>query len=386
MLTRFAAALILLTELPALAADQRDPAADALNRATTALCHRQVAVLGEAEHGDARTEEFKIALIERLVARCGYSAVLFEASFYEFVQLDREGRAGRRLSKKQIATAVGGLWKWNREFQPLLTYLASQANGGRIRLGGFDFQQGGREQDFSNFGVVAELTAELPPDSRESCRSQFRDLLFKGSSPERRQAAAACLAEMSALPPSTDTAVRRERREMLANLAAYAGADPTSPNGYIASRDRAMFANFERWMARWPAGTKVIVWTATAHAARAPHGFKGFEGVLPFGAYLDRRYEKSMFTLGFAAQGGTTRGRPAPRVIEAPAPNSLEVFVGPVAPGGALWLDRAGLLRAGTRPGGLFNHMPVTADWSRLLDGVVVFPAEAAATDIRKAG
>lgn len=384
MMPRFAALLLLVTGLPVLAADQAAPGAAALEEATGALCNRQVAVLGEAEHGDARTEAFKVALVERLVSRCGYSAVLFEASFYEFVQLDRERRAGRSLAPEQIATSVGGLWKWNRAFQPLLPYLASQANSGRIRLGGFDFQQGGREQDFSNFGVVAELTAGLPSDHRESCRTQLRDLLFKGSSPDRRQAVAACLAEMTALPPSTDTAVKRERREMLANLAAFTAADPGKANGYIASRDREMFVNFERWMARWPAGTKVIVWTATAHAARAPHGHKGFEGVQPFGAYLDRQYGKRMFSLGFTAQGGTTRGRPSPRKIAAPAPDSLEAFAGAIAPGGALWLDRADLARAGSRPGGLFNHMPITADWSRLLDGVVVFPEEGTATDIRQ--
>ncbi|MFM5948491.1 MAG: erythromycin esterase family protein [Novosphingobium sp.] len=383
---RLAALLLLVAGLPALAADPPQTEAAALEAVTAALCHRQVAVLGEAEHGDARTEAFKVALVERLVSRCGYSAVLFEASFYEFVQLDRERRAGRSLAPEQIATAVGGLWKWNREFQPLLPYLASQANNGRIRLGGFDFQQGGREQDFSNFGVIAELTAELPSDRRESCRTQFRDLIFKGSSSERRQGIAECLAEMAALPPSADATVRRERRELLANLAAFTAADPTATNGYIASRDRAMFANFQRWMARWPARTKVIVWTAAAHAARAPHGHKGFEGVQPFGAYLGRRYGNRMFALGFGAQGGTTRGRPLPRVIDPPTPDALELWAGPIAPGGALFLDSAALIRAGTRPAGLFNHMPSRADWSRLLDGVVVFPVESAAADIRKGG
>lgn len=381
-----AALLLLLAGRPALPAERPQTEAAALNAATAALCNRQVAVLGEAEHGDARTEGFKVALVQRLVSRCGYSAVLFEASFYEFVQLDRERRAGRALVPTQIATAVGGLWKWNRQFQPLLPYLAGEANSGRIRLGGFDFQRGGREQDFSNFGVIAELTAELASDRRESCRTEFRDLLFKGSNPVRRQMLAACLAEMTALPPSTDPEVRRERREMLANLVAFTTADPAQTNSYIASRDREMYVNFQRWMARWPAGTKVIVWTASAHTARAPHGHKGFEGVRPFGSYLANRYGKKLFALGFAAQGGTTRGRPQPRVIAPLAPDALEAWAGPIPPGGALFLDRASLAQAGSRPAGLLNHQPVSADWSRLFDAVVVFPLESAATDIRTAG
>ncbi|MEY4952547.1 MAG: hypothetical protein RL299_971 [Pseudomonadota bacterium] len=381
-----AALLLLFAGRPALSTERPTSEAAALDAATAALCNRQVAVLGEAEHGDARTEAFKVALVQRLVSRCGYSAILFEASFYEFVQLDRERRAGRALAPAQIATAVGGLWKWNHQFQPLLPYLAGEASSGRIRLGGFDFQRGGREQDFSNFGVIAELTAELAPDRRESCRTEFRDLLFKGSNAARRQILAACLAEMTDLPPSTDPEVRRERREMLANLVAFTAADPSQINSYVASRDREMFANFQRWMARCPAGTKAIVWTASAHAARAPHGHKGFEGVRPFGSYLADRYGKKLFALGFAAQGGTTRGRPQPRIIAPLAPDALEAWAGPIAPGGAVYLDDAALARAGSRPAGLFNHQPVSADWSSLLDGVVVFPIETAATDIRTEG
>ncbi|MEQ1499388.1 MAG: erythromycin esterase family protein [Novosphingobium sp.] len=382
----FAALLLLLAGPPARSTERPASEAAALDAATAALCNRKIAVLGEAEHGDARTETFKVKLIERLVSQCGYSAVIFEASFYEFVQLDRNRRAGQPITSAMVATAVGGLWKYDREIQPLLSYLARHASAGSIRLGGFDFQQGGREQDFSNLGVIAELTAELRPERRDFCRAQFRDQLFNGRAAARRGDIAGCLAEMAALPPSVNRSVRRERREMLANLAAFAAADPAELNHYIASRDREMFANFERWMARWPAGTKVILWTATAHAARAPHRHKGFEGVQPFGAYLARRYGKRMFALGFGAQGGTTRGRPQPRVIASLAPDALEAWAGPIAPGGAIYLDRRTLARAGSRPAGLFNHQPVSADWSLLLDAVVVFPLEAAAADIRTGG
>ena len=71
----------------------------------------------------------------------------------------------------------------------------------------------------------------------------------------------------------------------------------------------------------------------------------------------------------------------------APAlPDSLEALAGTMAPKGPVLLDKAALSRAGSRPGGLFSHAPIVADWSKLLDGVVIFPAEAAATDIRQPG
>lgn len=359
--------------------------ATALDRATAELCTREVAVLGEAEHGDARTEMFKIALIERLVSRCGFSAVLFEASFYEFVALDRAMREGSPITPGQLAIATGGLWRYDREFQPLLEYLAGHGSNGTIRLGGVDFQQGGADQDFGNFGVVAELTATLPAAHRETCRSAFKDLLFSGSKPELREATARCSAHMAALPPATDSETRRDQAEMLANLAAFAASDPADPGSFIAARDRAMFANFERWMARWPKRTKVIVWTANSHAARAPHTHKGFAGVEPFGSYLARKYGRALFSLGFTAKGGTTRGRPTPRVIEPPVPDSLELTYGPVLPDGAMFLDRQSLANVGTRLGSLFSHLPTLENWSRLFDGVIVFETESAATDIRTA-
>ena len=56
--------------------------------------YNDIAMLGEASHGDGQTEAFKIQLIERLVAQCGYNALLFEASFAEFIPLGRAQRNG----------------------------------------------------------------------------------------------------------------------------------------------------------------------------------------------------------------------------------------------------------------------------------------------------
>ncbi|QIG53666.1 erythromycin esterase family protein [Altererythrobacter sp. BO-6] len=103
----------------------------------------------------------------------------------------------------------------------------------------------------------------------------------------------------------------------------------------------------------------------------------------PFGSYLADLYGDRVFMLGFAAQGGTTRGRPEPRIIEAAAPGSLETFTGPIARDGAILLDAAALSKAGTRSGGLFSYLPIVEDWSQLFDGVVIFDRQVAAGDIR---
>ena len=66
---------------------------DALTAATQELCHTQIAMLGEsASHEDGHTHAFKDALVERLIDQCGFDSVFFEASHYEFINLNRRLR------------------------------------------------------------------------------------------------------------------------------------------------------------------------------------------------------------------------------------------------------------------------------------------------------
>src|ERR1041385_3972692 len=76
----------------------RDEAA--LNAAAQRICESQISMIGEgAGHGDGHTLAFKVSLVERLIDRCGFNSVLFEASHYEFINLDR------RLRMRQAVTA-----------------------------------------------------------------------------------------------------------------------------------------------------------------------------------------------------------------------------------------------------------------------------------------
>src|SRR5438477_8512808 len=116
----------------------------ALTAATQSLCHSQVATLGEsATHEDGHTHAFKVALVERLVNECGFDSVFFEASHYEFINFERRLRTGQSVTAGEISAAVGGLWKFNQEFQPLVSLLLASAGGGRLFLGGIDDQLGG---------------------------------------------------------------------------------------------------------------------------------------------------------------------------------------------------------------------------------------------------
>ena len=72
-------------------------------RVAAAVCSKRIVLLGELpEHGEARGFGVKARVVERLVARCGFRAVLFEAGNYDFFGLERAiattrgPRAGRR--------------------------------------------------------------------------------------------------------------------------------------------------------------------------------------------------------------------------------------------------------------------------------------------------
>ena len=59
-------------------------------RVAAAVCSKRVVLLGELpEHGEARGFGVKARVVERLVARCGFHAVLFEAGSYDFFGLER---------------------------------------------------------------------------------------------------------------------------------------------------------------------------------------------------------------------------------------------------------------------------------------------------------
>src|SRR5579859_7564363 len=143
---------------------------DALSAVTQRLCHSQIAMLGEsATHGDGHTVAFKVALIERLIDQCGFNSVFFEASHYEFINLNERLRMGQAVTAADISSAIGGLWKADQEFQPLPGFLFAKAQTGQLFLGGIDDQLGQMGQDFANIQMVTDLTSLLPQQERQTC-------------------------------------------------------------------------------------------------------------------------------------------------------------------------------------------------------------------------
>ena len=86
-------------------------------------------------------------------------------------------------------------------------------------------------------------------------------------------------------------------------------------------RDESMYRNLVWYLERLPANSRVVIWTATVHAARQ----RGSRSEVPLGARVVERWGNRVGTVGFTAYAGYTSmaGRPASPISDAP-PESLE--------------------------------------------------------------
>lgn len=359
----------------------------ALTAATQGLCHSRIAMLGEsATHGDGHTLAFKVALVERLVDQCGFDSVFFEASHYQFLHLNRQLRLRRPVTPADVSAAVGGLWEFTQEFQPLAPFLLARASAGKVFLGGLDDQLGQFGQDYANVQMVAELTGLLPPQQRQACSVAWHKRIFgvySDASPYSatdRAQLSDCLSAMqraNASDPAAGKEDKSERAEMLSAAQRWIGRDFSSDAAYTVNRDRSMFQNLEWLLARQPKRHKVIVWSATVHIAKRGSPTWGDRTGTNFGSLVHRRFGRRAFSLAFSALAGSYR-QPggAIRDMPAPPPDSIEAQVlrGPGAE--AVYVGPAKLAALGTVPAALFVHSWQTLPWSTFLDGVVVFRRE----------
>jgi len=345
------------------------------------LCHRDVAVIGEATHSDGHTETFKVALVERLVSRCGFRAVVFEASLYEFLAFNRARREGH-ATEAMVGDAIGGLWKFETEFKPLTHFLYIQAAAGRITLGGMDDQLGGLEQPFANDAMTNLLSEGLPADIRAACvdalhRRTHWDYDDAHSEDANRTALRSCLAEMrKRLPGLKISPLDRAGREaMLDGVDRQVARDALSSDDYAKDRDRAMYGEFARFAARLSKGTRIIVWTQSFHAAKSPAIRPDEDDAPTFGTLLHQTYGRRAFALAFSARSGSYHwDRKENRTIPPPPPGALELAA--AAGGETAYLDSAALQTRGVAPAAPDYHTYRSARWADIFDGLVIFAEE----------
>ena len=340
-------------------------AASPTDQAVDMLCGKQIAVLGELpSHGEARAFAGKAGITRKLVERCGFDAVLFEAPIYEFIALEPAWRA-QRGSARELDNAIGKFW-WAKELASWRAWLLAEANAGRLRLGGIDDQVSATSE---------RARATLPKLVDGACREVVvRHLEWTYDDVHPFDAA-----EKRALGNCAHVA-RTEAGDaawLLSNFATL--VDRQIEAKAAVDRDAVMYRNVQAYLQRWPRA-RLGVWTANVHAARASGGLPA----RPMGAWLADAHGDALGVVGFTALSGSSSmaGRP-PRPLPPLGAASLEATALDGADDG-VFVDASALGRLGRLESRLYGT-PSTQAWNERFDAVIVLREEVPPTFVAPA-
>lgn len=370
---------------PRVPVDLVGSASTSIDRVVHALCSKQVVMLGEDNHhGSGTTIAVKARLVERLVQQCGFRGVVFESQFYDMLDFEHS-IAAESATRKQLADSIGALWSRYSEVAHLETWLFHEAKTGHLHLAGMDPQAGGINEPYSQHYLPAALSSVLSGDRRTDCTviiSRDVQWTYDDTHPFDTGALSqlrSCLQDIRESLAKIGPHAPPDLSAMADSYATYLDfADGSSP----AARDRAMYTNFVWIRAHWPKGTRIVIWTASAHAANTLEGVS--RGVRPFGSYVHEAFGDEAAAIGFSALGGSygnVGGHGAPHVIHVAAPGTLEAQAFAGAETSALrFIDRAQLKAMGQVSARALDYSkPEVLDWSRVLDGIIVLRKETAA-------
>jgi erythromycin esterase-like protein len=339
-----------------------------------AVCQKQIVLLGELPtHGEAHTFDAKSKIADRLIAQCGFTAILFEAAIYDFIGLERAAET-RTATSEQLDNAIGRFW-WTRELTPWRRALFEAATRQRVVAGGLD-DQVSITSHYAQSALPRLVAAASSESTATECRQTVsRNVgwtydaknLFDEREQLRLQQCARNAADAAAANRSLDAA----DRVMLESFARYADRQR---QGVTSGRDESMYRNLVWYLERLPANSRVVIWTATVHAARQ----RGSLSEVPLGARVAERWGDRVGAVGFTAYAGYTSraGRPASPISDAP-PESLEA----TATSESAWalLDSEKLRAIGRVSSRLLGKF-VSETWSDYFDAVVVIRQEVAPT------
>jgi erythromycin esterase len=375
-----------------------------------AIGDARIVSLGEGRHGEGGASLGKTRLVKYLHEKLGFDVLVFEGGFYEGTKT-WEMILGGDDPMQALKLSVAPAWSWSGEIEPLAAYLAAQAHTARpLVFEGYDPQGspvsrarqsvelrayldstglGGRFAEDSSFwrGLFWLQRTWTPADSLSGDSARV-DRFVEGA---RRVRAA--LAERSAEPGSrfwqqvleSSMTFARQMRQTRLEIAAKGSRAGQDGNDYTSSNMREeQAARNMLWLANDKhRGQRLIVWSATVHAARNLAGVDtrdtawSYRGYSTVGHHLWQALGKQTYTIGFVALSGSSRLGPDSSLIRSNQhPDAeLEELMGAagfqtafldyrhIARGGA-WLREPFL----SRP---FAEYAMIARWPDVLDGVV---------------
>lgn len=339
-----------------------------------AVCKKQIVLLGELPtHGEAQAFDAKSRIADRLIAQCGFKAILFEAPIYDFIGFERAAES-RTATPEQLDNAIGRFW-WTRELTPWRRALFEAATRRRVVVGGLD-DQVSITSHYADSALPRLIAAASSEGTAAECRQTISRNLgwtYDAKNPfdEREQLRLQQCARNAADAAAANRSLDAADRVMLESFARYAGRQRQGASG---GRDESMYRNLVWYLERLPANSRVVIWTATVHAARQ----RGSLSEVPLGARVVERWGDRAGTVGFTAYAGYTSraGRPASPISAAP-PESLEGK----ATSESAWalLDSEKLRALDPIPSRLLGKF-LSEKWSGYFDAVVVIRQEVAPT------
>ena len=367
-------ASVALLPVGSVARAQERTAQSIVDGVVNAVCQKQIVLLGELPtHGEAHTFDAKSRIADRLIAQCGFTAILFEAAIYDFIGLERAAET-RTATPEQLDNAIGRFW-WTRELTPWRRALFEAATRQRVVVGGLDDQV-----SITSHYAEAALPRLIAAASSESTATECRQTVsrnvgwtYDARNPfdEREQLRLQQCARNAADAAAANRSLDAADRVMLESFARYADRQRL---GVTSGRDESMYRNLVWYLERLPANSRGVVGTATVHAARR----RGSLSEVPLGARVVERWGDRVGTVGFTAYAGYTSraGRPASPIANAP-PESLEA----TATSESAWalLDSETLRAIGRVSSRLLGKF-VSETWSDYFDAVVVIRQEVAPT------
>lgn len=361
----------------------------AIDQVVHDACNKTIVFLGEPRlHGFGKVLDFKAELTRRLITQCHFDGFFIESGIYDFLKIEELRKSGKGITVEMIQAGIGGIWA-NQEVARLIPDLLNAVESGKLTLGGLDDQLG--RGTYAQREMASDLAKYLEGDTKERCFSALqRHILWQYSNaspyrPADRASLIGCLdqVEAAASKVHTDNAVcdsamaaslkRLLSRDFPEPPAAGADADLQYWNG----RDRSMYQNF-RWLkARMPAHSKIIVWTATVHAAKGLSEVPRDENHISMGSFIHREFGSKAFVLGSSEYSGSYAflSRPPQQLTIAPD-NSLEARAFREKAFTARYFDLKELRKFGriaARPLGVDFEV---ANWNEVFDGLVVFREE----------
>ena len=361
----------------------------ALTRAVDSVCGKAVVFLGEeAHHAGGGTLALKTALVRQLVDRCGFTDVVFEGQVYDFLDFNRSLRLGT-ASTDQLADAIGGLWSLSRESDALIDFLYARAKSGRISVSGIDPNALGATARYSQDVLPEVLSRHLPPAMKVRCEEEFQRhnrWLYDDRQPfddaAQKSLLLCAVAARASVGDAPSIAARSDEQTMAASYVAQVsdaiGADPRA-------RENMMYENLVRVLDGGASAghRKAIVWTATVHAI--PDHESQAES-MTVGQRLRTERPGATAIIAVSAFGGRYGTRAQGKVIADARNDSLEAAAVRQQAGPLAWMGRKAMAKVGKAPSRLLDHEHwTTADWSSLLDGVLVLREEWPAIRVREA-